>query len=72
MKKENLVVIANEKVYEDNQNFYCNLHDEKSIPEGLSKYNNINYIVKSSNKKGKHKINISNIKVSKNIFFYIS
>jgi len=71
MKKENLVVIANEKVYEDNQNFYCNFHDEKSIPEGLSKYNNTHYIVGSLNKKGKHKININNIKVSKNIFSFI-
>ena len=55
MKNKPLVIVGNEKVFEDNQNFYCDRYDEKSIPEGLNKYNQINYIVRGSNKKGKHK-----------------
>ena len=72
MDQRSLFVIANEKVFRDGEHFYCNRHDEKSIPEGLSKYNNAHYIVRNLKKKGKHKINIQNIQVSKNIlsFFY--
>ena len=51
--------------------FYCARYDEKSIPEGLSKYNEIYYVAKSLDKKGEHKINLKNIKVSKNIFSFI-
>lgn len=71
MKNKPLVIVGNEKVFEDNQNFYCDRYDEKSIPEGLNKYNQIHYIVRGSNKKGKHKINIENIRASKSIFSFI-
>ena len=71
MKKKPLVIIGNEKVSKNDSNFYCDQYDEKSIPEGLSKYNEIYYIAKSLNKKGEHKINLENIKVSKNIFSFI-
>ena len=52
MKSKTLIVLANEKVCEYDKNFYCERHDEKSIPEGLSKYNNTYYLVRNSNKKG--------------------
>jgi len=71
MKNKALIVIANEKVHEANNNFYCERHDEKSIPEGLSKYNETHYLVRNSNKKGTHKINIKNIIISKNFFSFL-
>jgi glycosyltransferase involved in cell wall biosynthesis len=71
MKSKTLIVLANEKVCEYDKNFYCERHDEKSIPEGLSKYNNTYYLVRNSNKKGKHKINGVNIIISKNFISFL-
>ena len=71
MEKKPLIIIGNEKVFKSDSSFYCDRYDEKSIPEGLSKYNEIYYIARSLNKKGDHKVNLKNIKVSKNIFLFI-
>jgi len=71
MKKKTLIVIANEKVSESSDHYYCENHDEKSIPEGLDKYNQIRYLVRGTSKKGPHKINIKNIIISKNFFSFL-
>ena len=71
MEKKPLVIIGNEKVFKGNSSFYCDQYDEKSIPEGLSKFNEIYYVARSLNKQGRHKLNLKNIKVSKNIFSFI-
>ena len=52
----NLIIINNEKVFKENNNFYCDNLDLKIIPEELNKYYKVQYIVRSSNKKGKQKI----------------
>ena len=36
MSNRNLIIIENEKIFEENNNFYCDNIDSKSIPEGLS------------------------------------
>ena len=71
MNQEKLIVIANEKVSESYGQYYCENHDEKSIPEGLSKYNQIRYLVRGTSKVGLHKINIKNIIISKNFFSFL-
>ena len=50
MKKKPLVIVGNEKVFKSDSSFYCDRYDEKSIPEGLSRYNEIYYIARSLNK----------------------
>jgi len=71
MPNSSLIIINNEKVFKENNNFYCNNLDKKIIPEELNEYHEVQYIVRSSNKKGGQKINLKNIKVSSNIFKYI-
>ena len=71
MSNSSLIIINNEKVFKENNNFYCNNLDKKIIPEELNEYHEVQYIVRSSNKKGGQKINLQNIKVSSNIFKYI-
>ena len=71
MSYKNLVIINNEKIFKENSNFYCDNLDLKILPEGLNKYHDVQYIVRSSNKKGGQKINLENIKVSSNIIKFI-
>ena len=71
MSKKNLVILNNEKVFSDENNFYCDDMDVKSIPEGLALYNDVFYISRSLKKRGKHKLNLKNIKVASNIFAFL-
>ena len=71
MSYNNLVIINNEKVFRENNNFYCENLDLKIIPEELNEYYKVQYIVRSSNTKGKQNIKLSNIKVASNIFKFI-
>ena len=66
-----LVVINNEKVSKDNNEFYCGNYNLKILPEGLNNYHKVEYIVRESSKKGKHKINLQNIKIASNIIKFI-
>ena len=68
---KDLVIINNEKIFKENETFYCNNLDLKIIPEGLNDLHKVQYIVRSSNKKGDQKINLKNIKVASNIFQFI-
>ena len=68
MLYKNLVVINNEKIFKENNDFYCNNLDLKILPEGLNEYHDVQYIARSSNKKGSQKINLTNIKIAPNIF----
>tara|TARA_Y100000816_G_C26027496_1_gene537742 strand:- start:831 stop:998 length:168 start_codon:yes stop_codon:yes gene_type:complete len=47
-----LVVINNEKVFEDNNEFSCNNYNLKILPEGLNNYKKVRYIARESKKKG--------------------
>ena len=71
MYYKDLVIINNEKIYIKNDDFYCDNLDLKVLPEGLNNYFNVQYITRSSTKKGYQKINLKNIKVSNNIFKFI-
>ena len=71
MSYNNLVIINNEKVFKENNNFYCDNLDLKIIPEELNEYYKVQYIVRSSNKKGEQNIKLSDIKTASNIFKFI-
>jgi len=68
---KDLVIINNEKIFEENKTFYCTNLDLKILPEELNKYYRVQYIVRSSSKKSDQKINLKNIKVASNIFKFI-
>ncbi len=72
MNKKNLIIINNEKVYEDDSGFHCDNLDLKVVPEELNKHFNVQYIVRKSKKKGGQKINLTNIKIASNIFNFIN
>ena len=71
MPYKDLIIINNEKIFKENSNFYCDNLDLKILPEGLNNYYKVQYIVRSSNKKGNQKINLKNIKVASSIFKFI-
>ena len=53
MPYKDLVIINNEKISKGKNGFYCSDIDVKSIPEGLSRYNEIYYIARSLKKQPK-------------------
>ena len=71
MPYKSLVIINNEKIFKENNNFYCDNLNLKILPEGLNEYYEVQYIVRNSNKKGGQKVNLKNIKVALNIFKFI-
>ena len=72
MSQKNLIIINNEKIFTENNNFYCDNLDLKVIPEGLNEYYKVEYIVRKSNKKGEQKINLKNVKAASNVFKFVS
>ncbi len=68
---KDLIIINNEKVFQENKNFYCDNLDLKILPEDLNNYYKVQYIVRSSDKKKDQKINLDNVKPSSNIFKFI-
>ena len=72
MTYKDLIIISNEKVFQDSNSFYCNNLDLKVLPEGLNKYHKVQYIVRGSKKRSDQIINLKNIKVGKNIFKFIA
>ena len=71
MSSKNLIIINNEKIFQEENNYYCDNLDLKILPEDLNKYHKVQYIVRKSKKKGGQKINLNNIKVASNIFKFI-
>ncbi len=72
MTKKNLIIVNNEKIFQDNNNFYCDNLDLKILPEELNQYHDVEYIVRKSKKKGRQKINLKNIKPASNIFKFVN
>ena len=68
---KNLIIINNEKIFTENNNFYCDNLDLKILPEELNKYHEVKYIVRFSSQKKDQKINIKNVNPSPNIFKFI-
>ena len=71
MPDNDLIILNNEKIFKESDNFYCDNLDLKVLPEGLNNYHKVQYIVRSANKKGSQKINLREIKVASNIFKFI-
>ena len=69
--KNKLFIICNESVYlDENNKFFCDNIELKSIPEELSNYSNISLIARYSKKIRSIRINIGKISTFKNIFTY--
>ena len=71
MVTENIIIINNEKIYKEENNFYCTNLDLRILPEELNSFFKVEYIVRSSKKKNHQKINLSNIKIGSNIFKFL-
>ena len=54
MGKESLAIVSNEKNFINNQNYFCDNIDMKSIPEGLNKNFDIELFVRSSKSEDHH------------------
>ena len=68
---DNLVVLNNERVSKENNEFYSRNYNFKILPEGLNKYFNVEYIVRKSNSREHHKLNLQNVKIASNIIQFI-
>ena len=68
---ENLIVLNNEKVSSENNKFYSRNYNFKILPEGLNKHFNVEYIVRKSNTKEPHKLNMGTVKAASNIIPFI-
>ena len=69
--KQNLILVNNEKIFSDENNFFCDNIDMKSIPEELGKSFEIEVIARSSKISRSHKINIKKISLAKNLFTFL-
>ena len=66
-----LVIINNESVYNNNNLFFCDNIDIKSIPEGLGKNIEVSMILRKSNIERSHQINLNKIILASNIFTFL-
>jgi glycosyltransferase involved in cell wall biosynthesis len=71
MNIKNLVIIENEKVFKEKNEFYCDHVDAKSVSEGINKFRKTFVIARKSKVKGAKKINLNEIKTGSNILSFI-
>tara|TARA_Y100000816_G_C26078704_1_gene568215 strand:+ start:117 stop:1136 length:1020 start_codon:yes stop_codon:yes gene_type:complete len=71
MSNNLLVVINNDKVFEESNEFSSSNYNLKIIPEGLNNFHKVKYIGRKSKKKGSHKINLEKIDIASNIIQFI-
>tara|TARA_Y100000590_G_C15660380_1_gene992357 strand:- start:659 stop:1672 length:1014 start_codon:yes stop_codon:yes gene_type:complete len=71
MNKKSIVIINNEKIFKKGKDFYCKNLDVKVLTEGLSEYNNVEFVARKSKKEGGNKINLQNIKSASNILIFL-
>ena len=69
--KKKLYLISNEKIFQNNEMFFCDNLDMKSTPEGLDKHFDVKVIARKSKVSRSQKINLKTIKTFSNIFSYI-
>ena len=69
--KRKLVIITNESFGYDNDQFFCDNIDLKSIPEGLEEKFDIEVIGRSSKISRTKKVDIKKIKIGRNILTYL-
>ena len=58
---EQVVIIDNESIFQDNDFYYCDNVECKSLSEGLNKKFNVLLIGRKSKLKKSHKINLNSI-----------
>ena len=51
MEKKSLIINNNEKVFEEDGQFYCENFDMKATPEALNNYYFVQFIVRKSKKR---------------------
>ncbi len=66
-----IYIVTNESFYFKNGNYFCDNIDLKSIPESLSRDNEICIIARKSKKERTKKVNIKDIKIHSNIISYL-
>ena len=71
MSDKKIVIIENEKIFEENNSFYCDSIDAKSIPEGINKFKKTYVIARKSKINRVQKINLNEIKTGSNIFSFL-
>ena len=71
MDYNELIVLNNEKVSKNNNEYYCRNYNFKILPEGLNNFFKVTYLVRKSNLKENHKLKLGNVKVASNIFEFI-
>lgn len=71
MSNKDLVIINNEKISKEENSFYCDNVDIKTIPEDLNSNFNVILIARNSKIKRDRHINISRIKIASNIIEFL-
>ena len=71
MRNKDLVIINNEKISKEENSFYCDNIDIKSIPENLNKNFGVSIIARNSRIKRTLQINLTKIETSSNIFSFL-
>ena len=69
--KNTLYLISNEKIFKNNEIFFCDNLDMKSTPEGLNKYFDVKIIARKSKVSRIQKLNLRSVKIFSNIFSYM-
>ena len=63
MSNNDLVIINNEKIFNEENNFYCDNIDIKSIPENLNKNFNVTVVARNSKAKRSHQISLKRLTI---------
>ena len=69
--KKKLFIFSNEKIYTQNNRYFCDNIDLKSTPEGLNKKFEVILFGRGSSQKRTHEIKIKTIRTLNNIFTYL-
>ena len=70
--KKKLFIFSNERIFFQDEKFFCDNIDLKSSPEGLNKKFEVNLFGRKSSKKRSHEIKLKKLKIFSNIFSYLS
>ena len=71
MNKNPLVIINNEKIFRQGNDFYCDNVDMSIIPSEFKNFQQTLFIGRKSKKKGGHKIDLENTKPASNILTFL-
>ena len=70
--KKKLFIFSNERIFFQDEKFFCDNIDLKSSPEGLNKKFEVNLFGRKSSKKRSHEIKLKKLKIFSNIFSYFA